>query len=169
MAHDDWIHFVVFGPCKIFCFLNRSLQKKIVSENSPWRDYFKKQKILQGPKTNFFLQGIKPKRGIFVGTHYKKCCILPGVEALAKCRKALANGRLPGVLPGAESSPNLLIADDPARALAAGKFAGFCRLCQHHISHFQTMPRTLPGVNPWQNAYEFKKKNVLKLFKKSKY
>jgi hypothetical protein len=32
------------------------------------RDYFKKQKILQGPKTNYFLQGLKPKRGIFAGT-----------------------------------------------------------------------------------------------------
>jgi hypothetical protein len=68
-------------------------------------------------------------------------------------QKALANGRLPGVLPGAESPANLLIANDFARALAPGKFAGFCRLCQHHISHFQTMPGTLPGVNPWQNVY----------------
>jgi len=31
-------------------------------------DYFKKQKNLQGPKTNFFLQGPKLKRGIFPGT-----------------------------------------------------------------------------------------------------
>jgi len=28
--------------------------KKFVSENSPWRDYFKKQKFLQRPKSNFF-------------------------------------------------------------------------------------------------------------------
>ena len=33
------------------------------------RDYFKKQKILHGPKTIFFfLQGPKLKRGIFAGT-----------------------------------------------------------------------------------------------------
>jgi len=24
-----------------------------------------------------------------------------------------------------------------------------------HISHFQTMPGKLPGVNPWQNVYDF--------------
>jgi len=65
-----------------------------------------------------------------------------------KMLKALATGRLPGVLPTVESPANLLIANDPARALTPGKFAGFCRLCQHHISHFQTMPGTLPGVNP---------------------
>jgi len=87
-----------------------------------------------------------------------------------KMHKALANGRLPGVLPGAESPANLLIANDFARALAPGKFAGFCRLCQHHISHFQTMPGTLPRVNPWQNVYDFfLKKNVFKLFKNSIY
>jgi len=32
------------------------------------KDYFKKQKILQGSKTNFFLQGPKLKRAIFAGT-----------------------------------------------------------------------------------------------------
>ena len=77
-----------------------------------------------------------------------------------KMLKALAIGRLSGVL-RAESPANLLIANEPARALAPGKFAGFCRLCQHHISHFQTMPKTLPRVNPWQNVYDFfLKKNV---------
>ena len=89
-----------------------------------------------------------------------------GWKPWQNAKKVLANGRLPGVLPGAESSANLLIANDPAKALAPGEFAGFCRLCQHHISHFQTMPGTF---NPWQNAYEFKKKNVFKLFRKSKY
>jgi len=54
-----------------------------------------------------------------------------------KMQKALANGRLPG----AESPANLLIANDFARALALGKIAGFCRLCQHHISHFQTIAK----------------------------
>jgi len=53
VAHDDWTHFVVFGPCKIFCFFKQVPTKKFVSENSPRRDYFKKQKILQGPKTKF--------------------------------------------------------------------------------------------------------------------
>jgi len=102
--------------------------------------------------------------------HYKKCCIFPGAEALTKMQKALANGRLPGVLPGAQSPAILVIANHLARALAPGKFTGFCRLCQHHISHFQTMPGTLPGVNPWQNANGFfKKKNVFYLLKKSKY
>ena len=69
MAHDDWTHFVVFGPCKIFCFFKQVPTNFFVSENSPWRDYFKKQKILQGPKSKFFfLQGPKLKRGIFAGT-----------------------------------------------------------------------------------------------------
>jgi len=72
-----------------------------------------------------------------------------------KMLKALATGHFPGVLLGAKSPANLLIANEPARALALGKFAGFCRLCQHHINHFQTMPGTLPGVNPWQNVYDF--------------
>ena len=89
--------------------------------------------------------------------------------------KALAFGRLPGVLPGAESPANLLIANEPARALAPGKYApgtnpgitpgkmchmhaGYSDVFWHmqafaddHINHFQTMPR----VNPWQNVYEF--------------
>jgi len=44
-----------------------------------------------------------------------------------KMQKALANGRLPGVLPRAESPTNLLITNDPARALAPGKCApGTC-------------------------------------------
>jgi len=42
--------------------------KKFVYENSPWRDYFKKQKNLQGQKQFFFLQGPKLKRVIFAGT-----------------------------------------------------------------------------------------------------
>ena len=98
------------------------------------------------------------------GGDYKKCCILPRAEALAKMQKALANGRLPGVLPGAQSPAILVITNDHARALAPGKFAGFCILCQHHISHFQTMPETLPGVNPWQNADEFYKKKKRFIF-----
>jgi len=47
------------GPAKYFTF-----------ENSPcpWRDYFQKQNILQGPKTTKKkLQELKPKRGIFAG------------------------------------------------------------------------------------------------------
>jgi len=40
-----------------------------------------------------------------------------------KMQKALAIGRLPGVLPGAESPANLLIANEYARALVPGKFA----------------------------------------------
>jgi len=47
-------------------------------------------------------------------------------------QKALSNGRLPGVLPGAESPANLLIANNPARGLAPGKLCGAhsdaCRL-----------------------------------------
>jgi len=54
--------------------------------------------------------------------HYKKCCILPGLLP-DKMQKALAIGRLPGVLPGAESPANLLIANEYARALVPGKFA----------------------------------------------
>ncbi|KEH41689.1 hypothetical protein MTR_1g053785 [Medicago truncatula] len=77
-----------------------------------------------------------------------------------KMLKALATGRLPG----AESPANLLIANDPARGLAPGKCAPgkgpgstpgklflqdcrLCRLCQHHINHFQNMSGTLRGVN----------------------
>jgi len=40
-----------------------------------------------------------------------------------KMLKALATGRLPGVLPGAESPANLLIANEHARALAPDKCA----------------------------------------------
>ena len=47
--------------------------------------------------------------------------------------KVLATGRLPGVLPGAESPANLLIANEPARALAPGKCAP------------DTIPRSTPG------------------------
>jgi len=61
VAHDDWTHFVVFGPCKIFCFFKQVRTKNFVSENSLWRDYFKKQKILQGPK---LLIIIKIKDGV---------------------------------------------------------------------------------------------------------
>jgi len=31
----------------------------------------------------------------------------------------------------------------------------FAGLFQDHISHFQTMPGVLRGVNPWQNGYDF--------------
>ena len=96
--------------------------------------------------------------------------------------KALTTGRLPGVLPGAESPANLLITNEPVRALAPGKCApgtspgstpgkmclhdcrlfwymqAFAGLFQDHISHFQTMPGVLRGVNPWQNEYDFLKK-----------
>jgi len=56
-------------PAKYFVFLNRSLQKKIVSENSPWRDYFKNKKFCRDQKQFFFffLQGPKLKRDIFAG------------------------------------------------------------------------------------------------------
>jgi len=40
-----------------------------------------------------------------------------------KMLKVLATGRLPGVLPGAESPANLLIANELARALTPGKCA----------------------------------------------
>jgi len=40
-----------------------------------------------------------------------------------KMQKALAIRRLPGVLPGAESPANLLIANEFSRALAPGKCA----------------------------------------------
>jgi len=50
----------------------------------------------------------------------------------SKMQKALAIGRLPGVLPGAESPANLLIANEFARALAPGKCA----------------PDTGPGMTP---------------------
>jgi len=63
-----------------------------------------------------------------------------------KMQKALANGRLPGVLPGAESPANLLIAKEPGRALAPGKCApGTCpgstpgKLCLHDCRLLQTV------------------------------
>jgi len=58
---------------------------------------------------------------------------LPGAEALTKCLKALATGRLPG----AESPANLLIANELARALAPGKCA----------------PGTGPGSTPGKLFY----------------
>jgi len=44
-------------------------------------------------------------------------------RSLGKMLKALATGCLPRVFPGAESPANLLIANEPARALASGKCA----------------------------------------------
>ncbi|AES92290.1 hypothetical protein MTR_4g127850 [Medicago truncatula] len=56
-----------------------------------------------------------------------------------KMLKALATGRLPGVLPRAESPANLLIANELVRALAPGKFADCVSItsvvfkpCQEH-------------------------------------
>jgi len=57
-----------FWSLQNILFFKQVPAKNFVSENSPWRDYFKKQNFLQGPKTIFFLQGLKPKRGIFAGT-----------------------------------------------------------------------------------------------------
>lgn len=53
-------------------------------------------------------------------------------------QKALANGRLLGVLPGAESPANLLIANDPARGLAPGTGPGSTpgKLCLHDCRLF---------------------------------
>ena len=53
-----------------------------------------------------------------------------------KMLKALAIGRLPGVLPGAESPANPLIANCPARGLAPGKMRSWHK----------------PWHNPWQNV-----------------
>jgi len=49
-----------------------------------------------------------------------------------KMQKALAIGRFPGVLPGAESQANMLIANEFARVLAPDKYA----------------PDTGPGTTP---------------------
>jgi len=46
--------FCSFWSLQNILFFKQVPAKNFVSENSPWRDYFKKQKILQGPKTNFF-------------------------------------------------------------------------------------------------------------------
>jgi hypothetical protein len=59
-----------------------------------------------------------------------------------KMQKALANVRLPGALPGAESLANMPIANEHVRALAPGKFApgkdpgttpGKMRLIEHRL------------------------------------
>ena len=116
--------FFCFGPCKIFCFLKQSLQglfsetknfvgtknkKKVTTKwvqsscathanhhKNGVRDYFKKQKILQGPKIIFFLQGPKLKRGIFAETsaifkpliikqinQVEKCCVLAAIYVVS--------------------------------------------------------------------------------------
>jgi len=67
--------------------------------------------------------------------HYKKCYILPSP---GKMQKALAIGRLPGVLLGAESPANLLIANEFARTLAPGK-------CAPDTGAPDTGPGTTPG------------------------
>ena len=50
VTHDDWTHFVVFGPCKIFCFLNRSLQNFAGTKNKFffYRDQNLNETYLQG-------------------------------------------------------------------------------------------------------------------------
>jgi hypothetical protein len=58
-----------------------------------------------------------------------------------KMQKALANGRLPGVLPGAESPANLLIANCPARGLAPGKMRSWHR----------------PGTTPGKMCHTFRR------------
>jgi len=51
-------------------------------------------------------------------------------------QKALANGRLPGVLPGVQSPAIQVIANDYARALAPGKNPGATpgKMCRHACS-----------------------------------
>ena len=103
-----------------------------------------------------------------------------------KTLKALAFGRLPGVLPRAESPANLLIANEHARALAPGKYApgtnpgitpgkmchmhaGFSDVFWHmqafaddHISHFQTMPgKGISGYLGISNSHQSKNKLVV--------
>jgi len=52
-----WLNpFCSFWSLQNILFFKQVPAKKFVSENSPWMDYFKKQKKSQGPKTNFFLQ-----------------------------------------------------------------------------------------------------------------
>jgi len=77
-------------------------------------------------------------------------------------QKVLAIGRLPG----AESPANLLIANEPAMALAPGKCApgtgpgstpgNFSDACRFSWPTFQTSNQKLTGVmrgvNPWQNT-----------------
>ena len=46
--------FCSFWSLQNILFFKQIPAKKFVSKNSPWRDYFKKQKILQEPKTKFF-------------------------------------------------------------------------------------------------------------------
>jgi len=81
------IFFVVFGPCKMFCFL-KIVPPGTISKNKIFcRDLFKNQNILQGlffykmgsgimwhvSKSSQKLgQGPKPKWGIFVGTKKNK-------------------------------------------------------------------------------------------------
>ena len=100
-----------------------------------------------------------------------------------KMQKSLANGRLPGVLPGAEYPANPLIANDPARALAPGKCApGKCapgttpgKLCLHNYRllqafadcvnitsvFFKTCQGLCEGLTPGKMCSFILKKNVL--------
>jgi len=54
VAHDDWTHFVVFGPCKIFCFLNRSLQKILFLKIVPGGTILKNKKFCRDQKQIIF-------------------------------------------------------------------------------------------------------------------
>jgi hypothetical protein len=125
---------------------------------------------------------------MFYHSHYKKYCILPGAEALVKCKKPWQLDVCQGfcqeqnhqqicssqiVLPGVQLLAKCALGIGPGST--PGKLcllncrllwhnADFCRLCQHHISHFQNMPGTLRGVNPWQIVYDFFL-NVNKIFK----
>ena len=108
-------------------------------------------------------------------------------------QKALAIGRLPGVLPGAESPANLLIANEYARALAPGKFApgtgpgstpGKLCLCKSKLFWsmqafadcvsitsvlFKTCQGLCEGLTPGKLRTIFFLKKVFYLLKKSKY
>ena len=95
MAHDDWTHFVIFGPCKIFCFLNRSLQKNLFLKIVPGGTILKNKKICRDQKQIFFyrdqnlnesyLQGrvqyltlLHDNVEFFLG-NYVECCISTSV------------------------------------------------------------------------------------------
>jgi len=84
---------------------DRNIVKKSYQHNEKKEDHYCYEQMLQRWKF-----GESQTNGITRG------------KSLGKMQKALANGRLPGVLPRAQSPAIQVITNDHARALGPGKF-----------------------------------------------
>ncbi|KEH17253.1 hypothetical protein MTR_0029s0130 [Medicago truncatula] len=69
-----------------------------------------------------------------------------------KLQKALANARLPGAVPGAESAANMPIANYTARALAPGKGPGLTpgKMCLIKCRIFWSLQTVSVARSPFQ-------------------